>query len=54
MKAETAVITINGKSTLKVRLVPETEGEHEFLEYALRECEDYEVSAAVTPPGAAN
>lgn len=54
MKAETAVVTINGKSTLKVRLVPETEDEYEFLSYASRECTDYVVSAAVTPPGAVN
>ena len=56
MKAETAVITIDGKATLKVRLQAETKEELEFLKEALEKCGDYKLSAAMeqvrSSPGA--
>lgn len=44
MKAETAVVTINGRSVLKVLLVAEDEKENAFLNTALEKCEDYKLS----------
>ncbi len=49
MKAETAMITINGRSVLKVLLQPETEKEDKFLEEAFDKCEDYKLSFAWPP-----
>jgi hypothetical protein len=48
MKAQTAKITINGKATLKVMLMPETERELAFLKDALEACEDHAVSAQLS------
>ena len=44
MKAETALITINGNETLKVLLIPETEQELIFLRDALDRNPDTAIS----------
>jgi hypothetical protein len=51
MKAETAIITINGYPVLKVLLVPENEDEARFLDRALEEREVH-VSVSSLPEGA--
>ena len=43
MKAETAIISINGRASLKVLLLPETEEERTFLATAQESCEDFAV-----------
>ncbi len=47
MKAETALIVINGRVTLKAVLIPEDEDERKFLVDALEKAENYKLSAAI-------
>jgi hypothetical protein len=50
MKAQTAVIESNGASKLKVVLLPETDGERQFLNDAFDTCEDFDLSFDAIEP----
>ena len=50
MKAETALITINGEAKLKVMLIPENQKELDFLKDALDKAEGFGVSASLEIP----